>query len=217
MNKFIVIILLIAAVVGGYYYWKTVKIKNQNLLNNPRPTSKTEQKISPTATTLAANKRPQAFPTNTWVTNATQATITTPKGNIVIKLYPQDAPKTVTNFATLAKSGFYNGLTFHRVVPGFVIQGGDPLGNGSGGYSIYGQTFQDELNPNAPSYQAGYLQGVVAMANRGPNTNGSQFFIMLADTPSLPKNYTIFGKVTQGMNVVQQIAIGDKMISVNVQ
>jgi cyclophilin family peptidyl-prolyl cis-trans isomerase len=123
----------------------------------------------------------------------------------------------VTNFATLAKKGYYDGLTFHRVVPGFVIQGGDPNGDGTGGRSIYGDTFPDELNPNTPSYQAGYQEGVVAMANRGPNTNGSQFFIMLADDPSLPKNYTIFGKVISGMDVVKQIQVGDKMTSVTVE
>jgi cyclophilin family peptidyl-prolyl cis-trans isomerase len=157
------------------------------------------------------------YPQSEWVTNATAAAIHTTKGDIDIQLYTQDAPKTVTNFATLAKKGYYDGLTFHRVVPGFVIQGGDPNGDGSGGYSIYGPTFADELNPNTPSYQAGYKQGVVAMANRGPNTNGSQFFIMLADNDQLPKNYTIFGKVTSGMDVVQKIVVGDKMTTIDIQ
>ena len=151
------------------------------------------------------------------IISANMATIHTVKGDIVIQLYPKDAPKTVENFATLAKRGYYNNLTFHRVEPGFVIQGGDPNGNGSGGYSIYGPTFADELNPNTPSYKAGYLEGVVAMANRGPNTNGSQFFIMLADNTSLPHAYTIFGKVVKGMDVVKKIAVGDKMTSIEVQ
>ncbi len=164
-----------------------------------------------------SNPTPQAQPTITIVTNATQATIKTAKGDIVIELYNQDAPKTVANFATLAKYGYYNNLTFHRVVPGFVIQGGDPNGNGTGGVSIYGKTFEDELNPNTPSYQEGYKEGVVAMANSGPNTNGSQFFIMLADNPDLPKNYTIFGKVTQGMDVVKQIVVGDRMQTILIQ
>lgn len=150
------------------------------------------------------------------VASASAATIHTAKGDIVIELYPQDAPKTVTNFATLAKVGYYNSLTFHRVEPGFVIQGGDPNGNGSGGVSIYGPTFEDELNATTSSYQAGYLEGVVAMANRGPSTNGSQFFIMLADNKQLPHNYTIFGKVTQGMDVVKKIQVGDKMSSISV-
>lgn len=150
------------------------------------------------------------------ILSATVVTIHTAKGDIVLDLYPNDAPKTVQNFATLAKKGYYNGLTFHRVEPGFVIQGGDPNGNGSGGYSIFGPTFADELNPDTESYQAGYQEGVLAMANKGPNTNGSQFFIMLADNATLPKNYTIFGKVKTGMDVVKQIVKGDKMTTVEV-
>lgn len=156
-------------------------------------------------------------PQNEWITNASSAAIVTARGEIDIELYPADAPKTVTNFATLSKLGYYNGLTFHRVVPGFVVQGGDPNGNGTGGYSIYGQTFEDELNPNTQSYKDGYKEGVVAMANRGPNTNGSQFFIMLADNTTLPHNYTIFGKVTTGMDIVKQIQVGDKILRINVQ
>lgn len=142
--------------------------------------------------------------------------IKTAKGVIEIEMYPEDAPKTVENFATLASQGYYNGLTFHRVEPGFVIQGGDPNGNGTGGHSVYGDTFEDELNPNTASYKAGYQEGVVAMANRGPNTNGSQFFIMLADNQGLPHAYTIFGKVVKGMDVVHQIAVGDKMDTVTI-
>jgi cyclophilin family peptidyl-prolyl cis-trans isomerase len=146
-----------------------------------------------------------------------QATIDTDKGKIVIALYPGDAPKTVQNFATLAKRGYYNNLTFHRVEPGFVIQGGDPNGDGSGGTSIYGPTFADELNPNTQSYKDGYKTGVVAMANRGPDTNGSQFFILLADHPELPKAYTIFGKVTTGLDVMQKIQVGDHIKSITIQ
>lgn len=148
------------------------------------------------------------------IISASTGTIHTSKGDIEVEFYPKDAPKTVANFATLSKKGYYNGLTFHRVESGFVIQGGDPNGNGSGGYSIYGPTFEDELNPSTTSYKTGYKEGVLAMANRGPNTNGSQFFIMLADNESLPKSYTIFGKVTKGLEVVHQIAVGDKMLSI---
>ena len=172
--------------------------------------------VAPTQAVSPTPAQP-LVPQNEWVTNASSAAIITPRGEIDIQLYPADAPKTVTNFATLAKLGFYNGLTFHRVVPGFVIQGGDPNGNGTGGTSIYGPTFEDELDPTTPSYKAGYLEGVVAMANRGPNTNSSQFFIMLADNTQLPHNYTIFGKVTSGMDVVKQIKQGDKMLRVTVQ
>lgn len=129
-------------------------------------------------------------------------TIETNYGKIVFETYDNDAPNTVNNFVTLADKGFYNGLTFHRVIKGFMIQGGDPNGNGTGGP---GYKFNDELNPNTESYKNGYKKGVVAMANAGPNTNGSQFFIMHADYP-LPNQYTIFGKVVSGQDVVDKIA-----------
>lgn len=135
-------------------------------------------------------------------------------GEIQIQTYPADAPKTVENFVKLATEGYYDGLIFHRVIDGFMIQGGDPncspeLSNQSNptgpcGAGGPGYQFDDELNPKTPSYQAGYQKGVVAMANAGPNTNGSQFFIMLADTP-LPHLYTIFGKVIKGQEIVDQI------------
>jgi cyclophilin family peptidyl-prolyl cis-trans isomerase len=105
----------------------------------------------------------------------------------------------------LAEKKYFNGVTFHRVSKGFVIQGGDPTGTGSGGKSIFGGEFADELNPATASYRAGYLKGVLAMANRGPNTNTSQFFVMLQDVPRMPKNYTIFGKVIKGIEVVDKI------------
>ncbi|MBI2065027.1 MAG: peptidylprolyl isomerase [Candidatus Yanofskybacteria bacterium] len=129
-------------------------------------------------------------------------TIDTNYGKIVFETYDADAPNTVKNFVTLAEKGFYNGLIFHRVIKGFMIQGGDPNGNGTGGP---GYKFADELDPNTPSYKAGYKKGIVAMANAGPNTNGSQFFIMTEDYP-LPNKYTIFGKVTSGQDVVDKIA-----------
>jgi cyclophilin family peptidyl-prolyl cis-trans isomerase len=132
---------------------------------------------------------------------ATGAIIKTTKGDIEIEFYPKDAPNTVANFVKLAKKGFYDDVIFHRVIKGFMIQGGDPTGTGMGGP---GYKFADELNPKSPSYKAGYKKGVVAMANSGPNTNGSQFFIMLADYP-LPNNYTIFGKVIKGQEVVDEI------------
>ncbi|HTY36431.1 MAG TPA: peptidylprolyl isomerase [Bacteroidota bacterium] len=137
------------------------------------------------------------------------ATIETSKGTIEVELYSSDAPKTVANFTGLAEQGYFNGIIFHRIAKGFVIQGGDPTGTGTGGKSIYGKEFEDELNSSAPSYQAGYVRGTLAMANRGPNTNTSQFFIMLRDVPGMPKNYTIFGKVVKGMDVVDSIAAVD--------
>ncbi len=129
-------------------------------------------------------------------------TIETSKGNIVFETYTNDAPKTSENFVTLANKGFYNGVIFHRVISGFMIQGGDPTGTGMGGP---GYKFADELNPETESYKKGYVRGTVAMANSGPNTNGSQFFIMHKDTP-LPNAYTIFGHVISGMDVVDAIA-----------
>ncbi|MCX6715325.1 MAG: peptidylprolyl isomerase [Candidatus Uhrbacteria bacterium] len=137
-----------------------------------------------------------------------QIRLTTDKGDIVFELFADTAPLTVSNFVYLTEGGYYNGLTFHRREEGFVIQGGDPSGNGTGGP---GYKFADEL---ADKYT--YTRGIVAMANAGPATNGSQFFIMLADAP-LPKAYSIFGKVTSGMDVVDKIKVGDKMTKVTVE
>lgn len=131
--------------------------------------------------------------------------IETSMGTIEVEFYRSDAPKTVENFVKLAEKKYFDGVIFHRVSKGFVIQGGDPTGTGSGGKSIYGKEFEDELNPNAPSFKEGYKKGVLAMANRGPNTNTSQFFIMLKDIPGMPKNYSIFGKVIKGQDVVDAI------------
>jgi len=123
----------------------------------------------------------------------------TSKGDIVIELF-SDSPLASSNFIELINKKFYNGLTFHRREEGFVIQGGDPKGNGTGGP---GYKFDDE------PVTRNYTKGIVAMANSGPNTNGSQFFIMLDDNTSLPKQYTIFGNVIEGIEVVDSIAVGD--------
>jgi cyclophilin family peptidyl-prolyl cis-trans isomerase len=131
--------------------------------------------------------------------------INTQFGQIVVEVNADLAPKTATNFVVLAESGYFDGLTFHRVIPGFMIQGGDPNGDGTGGSSIFGKTFEDEINPNASVYKTGYVPGIVAMANAGPNTNGSQFFIMDGNT-TLEPNYTIFGHVLNGQDVVSKIA-----------
>jgi len=156
-------------------------------------------------------------PEQLMVETAKTATIKTDKGDIVFDFYKTDAPKTSENFIRLAFRGYYDGLTFHRVEAGFVIQGGDPKGDGTGGESAWGGKFNDEINSTSPLYQTGYVEGTVAMANSGANTNGSQFFITLADQPNLPKSYTIFGHVTSGMDVVKKIAKGDKMIKVEVK
>ena len=133
------------------------------------------------------------------------AVIETDKGPIEIEFFPNDAPKAVENFRLLAEHGYYDGLTFHRIVRGFMIQGGDPAGDGTGGESAWGPPFADEIDPGSALYRGGYRRGLVAMANAGPNTNGSQFFIMHADYP-LPPNYVIFARVTGSMDAVDAIA-----------
>lgn len=137
------------------------------------------------------------------------ATIETNRGNIVVELYPAVAPKTVANFEKLAKDGFYNNLTFHRVEPGFVVQGGDPQGTGMGGP---GYEIPAEISPTEK-----HLRGTIAMARTSDQVNperkssGSQFYICLAPAPFLDGQYTLFGAVVEGMNVVDQIKVGDKM------
>lgn len=125
----------------------------------------------------------------------------TNQGVIEVRLTPEAAPKACENFIKLAEQGYYNGLIFHRVIKGFMIQGGDPTGTGMGGESIWGKPFQDEFNPKAQFD----LPGILAMANSGPNTNGSQFFITCAKTPWLNMHHTIFGKVISGYDIVQKI------------
>ena len=133
------------------------------------------------------------------------ATIETDKGPIEIELLPNAAPKGVENFRLLAEHGYYDGLTFHRIVKGFMIQGGDPKGDGTGGESAWGEAFPDEIDAQSELYRAGYRRGIVAYANAGPNTNGSQFFIMHDDYP-LPPAYVIFARVTSGLETVDAIA-----------
>ena len=131
--------------------------------------------------------------------------IETDKGAIEIEFLPSDAPKAVENFRLLAERGYYDNLTFHRIIKGFMLQGGDPSGDGTGGESAWGGTFEDEINRDSALYRDGYRRGIIAMANAGPNTNGSQFFIM-HDDYALPPNYVIFAKVTSGQSVVDAIA-----------
>jgi len=131
--------------------------------------------------------------------------IETDKGPIAIEFLAEDAPRAVENFRLLAEHGYYDGLTFHRIVKGFMIQGGDPAGDGTGGESAWGEPFADEINTDSPIYRSGYRRGLVAMANSGPNTNGSQFFIMHQDYPLSP-NYVVFARVTSGIEAVDAIA-----------
>jgi len=158
-------------------------------------------------------RRPDARPADTkkGTTRVKQtATITMEKGGeIKIDFYPADAPKTVENFVTLAKKGFYDGLTFHRVEPGFVAQGGDPKGNGTGGP---GYNIKAEFNKQK------HVRGTVAMArSQNPDSAGSQFYICFKPAPFLDGQYTVFGTVTAGMEVVDGIRVGDKMKSVKIQ
>jgi peptidylprolyl isomerase len=140
---------------------------------------------------------------NIMAQNETNQTLVmeTTQGNIEFKLFPEVAPKAVENFLGLVKQGYYNGLIFHRVIKDFMIQGGDPTGTGMGGESIWGRPFQDEFSPEVTFSKP----GVLAMANAGPNTNGSQFFITTVPTPWLNGKHTIFGEVVSGMDVVHKI------------
>ena len=128
------------------------------------------------------------------------ATIETEKGNIVLELFVQDAPRTVNSFVFLAREGFYNGTTFHRVIPGFMAQGGDPTGTGTGGP---GYAFEDEFS------QRTHTAGALSMANSGPNTNGSQFFITYTSQPQLDGRHTVFGQVIEGTDVLDKLTPRD--------
>src|SRR3982751_1736218 len=133
------------------------------------------------------------------------AVIQTNKGTIRFELLEDEAPKTTENFIKLAEKNFYDGVIFHRVIKGFMIQGGDPTGTGRGGASAWGGRFNDEIDRSSELYRGAYTAGTVAMANAGPNTNGSQFFIMHTDYP-LPPSYTKFGQVIEGQEIVDAIA-----------
>ncbi|QIR76141.1 peptidylprolyl isomerase [Sulfurospirillum diekertiae] len=132
---------------------------------------------------------------------ASEVVFETTQGTIVFALKPEVAPKACENFEGLVKKGYYNGITFHRIIKGFMIQGGDPTGTGRGGESIYGKPFEDEFKPNIVFNKP----GILAMANAGRNTNGSQFFITTVPTPHLNGRHTIFGEVVEGMDVVRKL------------
>lgn len=155
-----------------------------NQLNLDQKTNSEEKKMETPTIVIDKNKKYQVI-------------LKTSEGDVTIQLNSQDTPITVNNFVTLARKNFYNKTVFHRVIKDFMIQGGDPKGDGTGGP---GYQFNDE------PFAGEYNRGTVAMANAGPNTNGSQFFIMHQDNQSLPKNYVIFGKVTSGMETVDKIA-----------
>lgn len=231
----VVVIAAVVAIAVGVNHAATVGVVRTT--PTPRPTATPTAPLIPFASCANATFGPPLAPLNAPSnvhayaaappftidrTKLYEATIKTAKGNIVLCLQPALAPNTVNNFVTLARNHFYDGIPFHRVVTGFVIQGGDPncigqvspapatpgdsCGNGGPGYE-----FNDELPPKQQ-----YVEGCVAMANSGANTNGSQFFICTANDTSLPKSYNLFGNVETGMNVALQIVQGDIMQSVTV-
>ncbi len=136
------------------------------------------------------------------------ATIETKKGDLVLELFASDVPVTVNNFVFLAGEGFYDGTTFHRVIPGFMAQGGDPMGTGTGGP---GYTFADEFSEHS------HVTGALSMANAGPNTNGSQFFITYAPQPHLDGKHSVFGQLTEGMDVLENIKQGDTIERITIE
>ena len=186
MKKFLILFVLTLVFCGG-------NSEAENNIEVNETTEVTEMTYDKTYTS------PPSMTIN--VESSYTAEIETSSGSITIDLFTDVAPNTVNNFVTLSSDGYYNDVIFHRVIKGFMIQGGDPSGTGHGDMGKYpGYDFEDELeNP------MNYERGIVAMANRGPNTNGSQFFIMHADYP-LPYQYTIFGKVTEGLETVDAIA-----------
>ena len=186
MKKFLILFVLTLIFCGG-------NSEAENNIEVNETTEVTEMTYDKTYTS------PPSMTIN--VESSYTAEIETSSGSITIDLFTDVAPNTVNNFVTLSNDGYYNDVIFHRVIKGFMIQGGDPSGTGHGDMGKYpGYDFEDELeNP------MNYERGIVAMANRGPNTNGSQFFIMHADYP-LPYQYTIFGKVTEGLETVDKIA-----------
>jgi peptidylprolyl isomerase len=176
----------------------------------PRADAKQDTAANPTSTGKSAteaapvdSKKPQSETGPTVTLDMEQGG--KPMGKIVLRLYPDIAPKAVENFEGLVEKGYYDGIIFHRVIPDFMIQGGDPTGTGYGGKSLWGEPFADEFSPKARFDRAGLL----AMANAGPKTNGSQLFITLKATPWLNDRHTIFGEVVEGMDVVQKIGTVD--------
>ena len=189
MKKFIIIFLLLSFCSSG----------------NEETVEEAEVQIDTTTTTIGEEMSDKIYdkqPEMNINTNSTYtAVIKTNLGDMTVEFFTDDAPKTVNNFISLSKDGYYDNVIFHRVISGFMIQGGDPSGTGHGDYGKYpGYKFDDELNNQRP-----YEKGILAMANAGPNTNGSQFFIMHVDYP-LPYSYTIFGQVVDGFDVIDKIA-----------
>ena len=223
MRIYIYLIIIFIAVNGALLFWKFRTPLEAGRPKVPVALPSAERLLTGRTSKITEVEAPAQMPAPVATQRKTYATfpgvlpeaertgkkvhIVTAKGEIIFELFGDEAPKTVSNFITLARDGFYNGLIFHRREEGFVIQGGDPNGNGTGGP---GYKFEDE------PVKRTYSKGIVAMANSGPNTNGSQFFIMLGDTP-LPPLYTIFGNVLSGQDVVDRIQVGDVMERVTIE
>lgn len=220
MNKTAAFIILMTAIIGGVIAYELFNNEtidpapaNTNILDSLAEIDDSEGDLPVSDAEETMPDTPRVINTNTELTaniitnpnTMTQVTIMTNKGDITVELFENDAPNTTENFLKLTRDGFYDGVIFHRVISGFMIQGGDPTGTGTGGP---GYKFDDELDASTESYQRGYVRGTLAMANAGPNTNGSQFFIMHADY-ALPNAYTIFGRVVEGMEVVDAIATSE--------
>jgi len=209
----VLLVLVISGLIYGACTYKkdstdggeTQPIAAQTLTQeSPQPLQKELKSMSPTPAASAVD-----LSTDEAGLSKATVVINTSQGVIKYKFYAKDAPKTVARMVELIQQGFYNGLNFHRVVPGFVIQGGDPLGNGTGGS---GQKLAAEFNERR------HLEGAVAMARaQDPNSADSQFYISLGRHPHLDRSYTVFGQVTEGMDVVKKIQMGDKMVSVKVE
>ncbi len=193
------ILILLAVALVGFIVW----ISARQSTPQSTPANQTE-------TTVEQTNNNTSNSNSSSTKKMTTAVLTTSMGAITLELYADQAPKTVENFIKLANSAFYNGTRFHRVIKGFMIQGGDPQSKDLAKQALWGTggpgyKFADEIDPSSQLYKTGYKRGVLAMANSGPNTNGSQFFIMHEDNP-LPPSYTIFGRVTSGQDVVDAIA-----------
>lgn len=214
-KQIVFIIILAVALLGGTAWLiapaqdpATQLVGETNTTDNstPTPTLK-EQGVAETLNGCTRNYNESVLTSST-IDFRSKIAIVSVKGfgDLKIELYDSEAPQTVENFVRLAESGFYDCLLFHRLAKGFVLQGGDPEGVGTGGRTASGKPLPDELNPSTSSYRQGYVKGVVAMANKQlPNSGTSQFFIMLADS-GLDHKYTIFGKVIEGLDILDNIA-----------
>lgn len=194
--------ILVLIIFGGIFMFSFFK-KGQSSGTSDQDQKQPNMAMDDTTVQSSGTQPSSTAPASTFVAQKYTVTLKTTQGDIVLELNGDQTPKTVENFVTLANKGFYNNTIFHRVINGFMIQGGDPKGDGTGGP---GYKFDDE------PFTGEYLRGTIAMANAGPNTNGSQFFIMHQDYP-LPKNYVIFGRVTKGIEVVDAIATAPTTMS----